>query len=302
MEVRMVPEVERWLAGIRDRDPAVAEGIDEAVAALRAGGTSAGPPLVVPVERPSSVTGAGSVPAGAGSVPAGRPRSRRGRPGRPAVGVTRWLLARTALPGLDAAYERQRDMLTPVRRTVADVATSRKRLELQIAQLERQVAGPGEPEGTATGSVAERLAALRRQYAALQAEEERITVASQRLQASLDEFQTRKEAAKAAYLAAQEEAEATWAEVTGNGGAGSGTGPVDDDPGGAVQGPFWLKELRPSAPESAGIRILFTVEPSGTALLLAAGTESDRLHAWYAEAIARSGLRYRRKQRRATVS
>jgi hypothetical protein len=211
--------------------------------------------------------------------------------------VARWLLARTALPGLDAAYERQRDRLTPVRRTVADVATSRKRLELQIAQLERQVTELGEQEGRGSGGAAERLAELRRQYAALQAEEERVTVASQRLQASLDEFSTRKEAAKAAYLAAQEEAEAIWAEVAGDD-AGSAADPVDDDPGVATQDLFWLKELRPSTPESAGTRILFTVEPTGTAVLLAAGTESDRLHAWYTEAIARSGLRYRRKQRR----
>ena len=48
----------------------------------------------------------------------------------------------------------------------------------------------------------------------------------------------------------------------------------------------------------AGARILFTVEPSGTAVLLAAGTESDRLRAWYAEAVARSRLRYRRSRRR----
>ena len=55
MEIRMVPEVQEWLAEMRDRDPAAAEGVDEAVAALRAGGTSVGPPLVIPVEgRPGS--------------------------------------------------------------------------------------------------------------------------------------------------------------------------------------------------------------------------------------------------------
>jgi len=89
----MAPEVETWLADIRDRDPAAAAGIDEAVAALRAGGTGVGPPLVVPVERPSR------------PVPGRRSVSRSSRPG---AGVARWLLARTALPGLDAAYERQR--------------------------------------------------------------------------------------------------------------------------------------------------------------------------------------------------
>jgi hypothetical protein len=42
MEIRMVPEVETWLADIRERDPAVAEGIDEAVAALRSASATGG--------------------------------------------------------------------------------------------------------------------------------------------------------------------------------------------------------------------------------------------------------------------
>ena len=48
--IRMAPEVEEWLAALRDRDPAAAERIDEAVAAVRAGGESVGPPLVVPLD------------------------------------------------------------------------------------------------------------------------------------------------------------------------------------------------------------------------------------------------------------
>ena len=34
--IRMAPEVEQWLAAVRDRDPTAADLIDEAVAALRA--------------------------------------------------------------------------------------------------------------------------------------------------------------------------------------------------------------------------------------------------------------------------
>ena len=33
--IRMAPEVEEWLAAVRDRDPAAADLIDEAVAALQ---------------------------------------------------------------------------------------------------------------------------------------------------------------------------------------------------------------------------------------------------------------------------
>src|SRR6478735_999171 len=39
---------------------------------------------------------------------------------------------------LDYSYQRQLEMLTQVRRGVADVATSRKRVELQMNTLQRQ--------------------------------------------------------------------------------------------------------------------------------------------------------------------
>src|SRR5688572_33114744 len=39
---------------------------------------------------------------------------------------------------LDYSYQRQVELLAKVRRGVADVATSRKRVELQVAQLEQQ--------------------------------------------------------------------------------------------------------------------------------------------------------------------
>src|SRR3712207_3176194 len=41
---------------------------------------------------------------------------------------------------LDYSYQRQLDLLSKVRRGVADVATSRKRVELQVNQLEQQAA------------------------------------------------------------------------------------------------------------------------------------------------------------------
>jgi len=39
---------------------------------------------------------------------------------------------------LDYSYQRQVELLSKVRRGVADVATSRKRVELQVAQLQQQ--------------------------------------------------------------------------------------------------------------------------------------------------------------------
>ena len=44
---------------------------------------------------------------------------------------------------LDYSYQRQLELLQKVRRGVADVATSRKRVELQINQLEAAVAQAG---------------------------------------------------------------------------------------------------------------------------------------------------------------
>ena len=41
---------------------------------------------------------------------------------------------------LDYSYQRQLELLSKVRRGVADVATSRKRVELQVNQLEQQAA------------------------------------------------------------------------------------------------------------------------------------------------------------------
>ncbi len=274
--IRMAPEVEEWLAVVRDRDPAAADFIDEAVAALRAGGKSVGPPLVVPLDDPS-------------------------------LG---------ARPDLDISYQRQLEMLTRVRRAVADVATSRKRLELQSTQLEQQIGKLGDQSRTAMeegrgdlaeqararrDAVQEQLADLRRPYADVQAEEERLTVASQRLQAKVDAFRTRKEAIKAAGTAAQAAAEAAWAEAVIDDASADaeGTGPAADDAVNAASPDparlsLPLSELRPGAPESAGARILFTVGPSGTAVLLAAGMESDWLRAWYTEAIANCRIRYQR--------
>jgi phage shock protein A len=119
---------------------------------------------------------------------------------------------------LDYSYQRQLELLTKVRRGVADVATSRKRVELQMNQIQqsstkledqaRKALGMGredlarnalERKASAQGQLNE----LQTQYAQLQAEEEKLTVASQRLQSKVDAFRTRKETIKATYTAAE---------------------------------------------------------------------------------------------------
>ena len=119
---------------------------------------------------------------------------------------------------LDYSYQQQSEMLQKVRRGVADVATSRKRVELQVARLEQSSGRLEEQarrsleagrEDLAREALARRsgvdsqLADLRGQEASLQAEEEKLVLASQRLQARVESFRTRKETLKATYSAAE---------------------------------------------------------------------------------------------------
>ena len=120
---------------------------------------------------------------------------------------------------LDYSYEKQLEMLQKVRRGVADVATSpqapraadaaaasssRTKLEGQG----RQALAAGREDLarealTRRSAVQQQIADLATQHAALQGEEEKLTLASQRLQAKVDAFRTRKETIKATYTAAE---------------------------------------------------------------------------------------------------
>ncbi len=119
---------------------------------------------------------------------------------------------------LDYSYQRQLELLQKVRRGVADVATSRKRVELQINQLQQQgdklhgqaqkALGAGREDLarealTRRSGLDQQLSDLQAQHAALQGEEEKLTLASQRLQAKVESFRTRKETIKATYTAAE---------------------------------------------------------------------------------------------------
>ena len=119
---------------------------------------------------------------------------------------------------LDYSYQRQLEMLQKVRRGVADVATSRKRLELQMNQINQQSGKLEKQAKDALGAGREDLARealsrrqsaqsqlsdLQAQYAQLQGEEEKLTLASQRLDAKVQSFRTRKETLKATYTAAE---------------------------------------------------------------------------------------------------
>lgn len=116
-------------------------------------------------------------------------------------------------------------------RGVADVATSRKRLELQINQLQQS---GGKLEGQAQQAlaagredlarealarciaVASQITDLEGQQASLRDQEEQLALATERLEAKVDAFRTRKETIKATYTAAEAQTRMTEA-VTGIG-------------------------------------------------------------------------------------
>jgi len=119
---------------------------------------------------------------------------------------------------LDYSYQKQVDLLAKVRRGVADVATSRKRVELQINQLEQQSTKlTGQAQKAITmdredlarealtrkSGLSTQIGDLKTQLTQLQAEEEKLILAQQRLQAKVEAFRTRKETIKATYTAAE---------------------------------------------------------------------------------------------------
>src|SRR5580704_11479677 len=101
---------------------------------------------------------------------------------------------------LDYSYKQQVEMLTRVRRGVADVATSRKRVELQMTSLQKEIAKRTTQAKTALEQGREDLARaalqargqLEQQYDDLQAQYTKVQA-----------FRTRKETIKATYTAAE---------------------------------------------------------------------------------------------------
>jgi phage shock protein A len=119
---------------------------------------------------------------------------------------------------LDYSYERQLELLQKVRKGVADVSTSRKRLELQMTQLAQQsdkleaqaraalAAGREDLARealTRRSGLGSQITELQEQHAQLAEQEEKLIASSQQLQARVESFRTRKETVKATYSAAE---------------------------------------------------------------------------------------------------
>jgi hypothetical protein len=222
--LRMHNEIRDWLTGLRAAEPELARLVGEAVLAMLDAGESLGPPLAVSLE---SVL---------------RP------PGDPA-------------DALDVSYQRQPEARPKVRRGVADVATSRKRVELQVSQLEQMAARLAGQRGVALrmgrqdlaslartreAEIQEQLFELRRQLLIRPAGEENPAAASRRLLAKIDELLR---------------------EIPGFTPMPQG-GPGRKDQDGDLPAPGMM-ELRPGAPGNVQVGLLFVVEPQDTAVLVA---------------------------------
>ena len=130
------------------------------------------------------------------------------------------LLDRTEKPSeqLDYSYEKQLELLQNVKRGVADVVTSKKRLELQTQTLEQNVVKLDTQARQAVAQGREDLArqALERKSAAqsqlqgldgqikqLEAQQEKLVASEQQLSARVESFRSEKEVIKAQYSAAE---------------------------------------------------------------------------------------------------
>jgi len=228
--LRMSGEIRGWLSDLRDSDPAAAVLVGQALAVLMTEGARLGAPLAVST---------------AGSWP--------------------WALAEA----LDRSYQESLDRLRTLRWGLAEAA----RLVTDIQDQDDELTD--EARQLLPGAIRAR---------------DRLAEASQRLQARTEALRARKDVLKARYTAARSSFLAYKAiEASGPAGAsGRHQQPEGDEALSAADArllrdvtaqmeqeagqqpwPEGLMELRPGTPGGTGIRILFAIEPPGTALLIA---------------------------------
>ena len=130
------------------------------------------------------------------------------------------LLDRTEDPAetLDYGYQKQIELLQNVKKGIADVVTSKKRLQMQSSKLEQQVVkldtqarqalSQGQEELARTALERKTLAqtelqGLDTQITELEGQQEQLTANEQKLRQKIEQFRTKKEVIKAQYSAAE---------------------------------------------------------------------------------------------------
>ncbi|WP_372791858.1 PspA/IM30 family protein [Paraconexibacter sp.] len=119
---------------------------------------------------------------------------------------------------LDYSYQKQLEALQNVKKGIADVVTSKKRLQMQSQKLEqsvvkldtqaRQALSAGNEELARTALERKQLAqtelqSLDQQVAELEAQQEKLTDSEKKLRSKIEAFRTKKEVIKAQYSAAE---------------------------------------------------------------------------------------------------
>jgi phage shock protein A len=119
---------------------------------------------------------------------------------------------------LDYSYEQQLRLLQDVKRGVANVVTSKKRLQMQTAQLEQSVVKLETQARDALGAgredlarqalerktlVQQQLQSLDQQVVGLEQQQEKLVSSEKQLQAKIEAFRSQKEVIKAQYSAAE---------------------------------------------------------------------------------------------------
>lgn len=119
---------------------------------------------------------------------------------------------------LDLSYQKQLESLTKVRRSVADVTTAKKRIELQASQIQgqadklQQQAKAALSQGnedlarealSRRAALAGQLTDLQTQHEQVLGQEQKLVATAQNLQTQVDAFRTKKETMKATYTAAE---------------------------------------------------------------------------------------------------
>jgi len=119
---------------------------------------------------------------------------------------------------LEYSYQKQMELLQQVKKGIADVVTSKKRLQLQSQKLEQQVVKLDTQARQALGAGKEDLArialerkqlaqtelqSLDQQVAELEGQQQQLIDKEQKLRGKLEQFRTKKEVIKAQYSAAE---------------------------------------------------------------------------------------------------
>jgi phage shock protein A/DNA-binding XRE family transcriptional regulator len=284
--LRMSDEIRDWLADLRDSEPVAARQVGASLTALITEGSGLAAPLVVALD--------------------GTPRPSPWSAGEPEA--------------LDESQQERLEQMQTVRRHHAEAAGLMKDIEQRVGDLETrqaqlgdqrwQALQEGKPEAAAQAvdelaRVQGQLAELRQLLPRVTEAERRLYLKHQRQHERVTAFQARQEALEATRAAAEAEREIreTLARLGADlGAAGEPAQTPDDDRAagleeriaqieGELRAPAsaeGLMELRAGAPGQSDIRILFAVEPPGTALLIAVLEGRDTVEEQRDEAVALS--------------